>query len=181
MRVSMMLLPVLISVQAFGQSDLTDAVVARFGTGSITDIRKDYSLLAKDPVKALELLSKHLEPISEERYVMADDQTPKAPTPKPEKMIWRLRALSSLTGKTFTARTAYRFKGRGDDSVRHSILTSKTERYSQDVAFYGFRMSVGVYYFAPHDAQEKIIRAWLEWVATNSRDRLVPHSTELKW
>ncbi|GIW45623.1 MAG: hypothetical protein KatS3mg077_2905 [Candidatus Binatia bacterium] len=74
--------------------------------------------------------------------------------------LWSLRALRYLTGgKDFCGPTAH---AQELDETRRQFLTIRCGPRGE-VSFFGVWMSRDIVYFAPTDAQERIIQQWITW------------------
>jgi hypothetical protein len=74
--------------------------------------------------------------------------------------LWFLRALRYLTGgKNFCGTTAHFGELNADQSQFLTIRCGP----APEVSFFGTWMSRDIVFFAPIDAQEQIIRQWINW------------------
>lgn len=150
-------------------------VVKALGNGRQTDEdfkRNVASLqeLARHPDLAVQILVEELKPVS---IVKLDD-----PTNSPienesaRHVIWRFRALYYVTGHKILASSSYKLTNSDYDRNRSGLL--KTE--GGEWAFFTEWMSRGTVYFAPIDAQKKIIQDWHTWANENLKTRTFPQN-----
>jgi len=107
------------------------------------------SILYREPARATQLLVARLEPTSRGKH--RDHPA----------VVWYIRALRSLTGLDFRARTAALL---GDSEAWYIQRDS-----AGAVHFFGWHMAWDDTWLAPPDAQVAIIRQWQDWYVRNGR------------
>jgi hypothetical protein len=128
----------------------------------------DLTQFRKDPHLAVHLLVAQLTPVTEVRICPID----KEKHTNAMKVLWSIRALRYLTGQDFTAETKHQFGYDDIDDQRNQMLHHLSGDKDQ-VTFFGVWMSRDCVYFAPLDAQNKIIEKWKEWLKENG-DNFIP-------
>ena len=129
---------------------------------------RDLKQLRKDPHLAARLLVTQLKPVSEVEIWPGE----KEKHHDAMKVLWSIRSLRYLTGQDFLAETKHRFGHGKTDDTRNQMLHHHAGAKNR-VTFFGVWMSRDCVYFAPADAQKKIIAKWKEWLEDNG-DTFVP-------
>lgn len=142
-----------------------NVVVHQLGTDN-NDVDR-IKFLAKEPAASARLLIQELHPVNGARILGSEHHKPQ--WRHTEHVIWCLRALRTLSGFEFRAKTRHNF-GHSELETNREWFTGG-EQYPADgtVRFYGVWMSRDSLYIAPRDAQQKIIAKWKEWYAKNGQ------------
>lgn len=139
----------LLPIEAHAQRDTSDAeikaAVATLDVGTDENGFGRFEVLYKNPRRSTELLISSLKPVRRGQYI--SDHHPK--------VVWKIRALRSLTGLDFRAKT----KGELDEDESHFL----DQNAKGEVHFFGTWMSRDRVWVAPIDAQTAIIKQWREW------------------
>jgi hypothetical protein len=102
----------------------------------------------------------HIKGYSQEQY------------PESMHVIWCLRALRSLTGKSFFCKTKYKFNPKEERNRIYWLYKDKktncsvdwlNESFKYDIPFFAVWMSRDSIFIAPPDVQKSIINQWREW------------------
>ena len=125
--------------------------------------------LRRDPHLAVRLLVSQLKPVDEVK-ILAWEQEKHADAMK---VVWSIRALRFLTRRDFLSETDYRFGDSETEDTRNQMLHHHTGAKNR-VSFFGVWMSRDSIYFAPVDAQEKIITKWKEWLRSHGDTFVMP-------
>jgi hypothetical protein len=121
------------------------AAIAKLGEGTDKNGFTHFEILYKNPRRAAELLVSSLKPVPRGEYLRG----------KHPQVVWKLRALRSLTGVEFRATTASEL----DEEEAHFL-----DRDARgELHFFGTWMSRDRVWVAPVDAQTAIIAKWQEW------------------
>jgi len=141
----------LFHIGAFAQRTTSDDEI-RTAIARLPENRPDtngfprFEILYKNPRRSTELLISSLKPVRRGQYLTGEH---------PE-VVWKIRALRSLTGLNFRAST-------------HADLTEDEAHFlghdpkTDEVEFFGTWMSRDRVWVAPPDAQTAIIRKWQKW------------------
>ncbi|MGZ3524957.1 MAG: hypothetical protein ACXU9L_09220 [Thermodesulfobacteriota bacterium] len=124
--------------------------------------------LRSDPHLAVRLLVDQLKPVKEVEIVAWEQKK----YIEAMKVVWSIRALRFLTGVDFLSETEYRFGESGTEDTRNQMLHHHRGA-KNEVSFFGVWMSRDAIYFAPVDAQKKIITKWKEWLRCHG-DTFIP-------
>lgn len=120
---------------------------------------EDLKELAQSPVAAMDLLIRELKPVDLIRLDYEGNNP--ASITEGRHVMWCLRAIYFLTGEKFCATTQYKFKDSELDQNRVGLIYDYDQ--PRKVRFFVEWMSRGTVYFAPTDAQIKIISQWRSW------------------
>jgi hypothetical protein len=110
-----------------------------------------FDVLYKNPRRSAELLVASLKPIPRGQYL----------TGKHPQVVWNIRALRSITGLNFRAKTKHDL---AEDEAHFLDENDKGE-----VLFFGTWMSRDRVWVAPMDAQFAIINKWRNWLKNGGK------------
>lgn len=130
--------------------------------------------LAARPQTSVEMLVKELEPVA----IVKLNYSTNNPTEnaKAHHVIWCFRALYYVTRHEIRATSSYKLTDSEMDQNRSGLVVRDDGRWS----FFTEWMSQGADYFAPLDAQKKIIEEWRKWAKQNATTYHYPKDVELK-
>jgi hypothetical protein len=143
-----------------------DQIVKNLGdtTKRNQDLKENISLLQqlKPHSKiAVAILLEELKPVA---IVKLDDPSNASiKNREAHHVMWCFRALYYLTGQKILAYSSYKLTDSEYDTNRSGLAVRDNGKW----AFFTEWMSRGTVYFAPIDAQEKIIRDWKIWAKQN--------------
>lgn len=150
-------------------------VLGRDENRRYTQLVEDIKKLAQTPETATELLIRELKPIDLIQLDCADNNP--ATDAEGRHVVWCLRAIYFLTGERFCATTQYEPTDSELDQRRVGLIHDY--RTPQKVRFFVEWMSRGSVYFAPLDAQMKIISQWKSWLERHGKTHNYRKDAEL--
>jgi hypothetical protein len=139
----------LIPVAAHAQCNTSDAeikaAIAKLDVGTDENGFVRFEILYKNPRRSTELLISSLKPARHGQYSSGNHP----------QVVWKIRALRSLTGVDFRAKT----KSELDEDESHFL----DRNAKGEVRLFGTWMSRDRVWVAPVDAQTAIITRWQDW------------------
>jgi hypothetical protein len=139
-------LPVIAAAQHSPTDDQIRAAIAKLGVRTDEKGFAEFEVLYHNPRRSAELLIRSLQPVKRGQYL----------TGTHPQVVWNIRALRSLTGLDFRAKTRAELT---EDEAHFLALDN-----NGTVLFFGTWMSRDRVWVAPMDAQKAIIKSWQEWL-----------------